>query len=226
MPPAPLPIAWTYSHSIDRHARTAPRPGADWSSPVPRQILDSSTVAYIREYDVDVAGRRGRPRSAPDAPGRAGGSRRPSRRGCCPVPDSLPSDQAMTQGWFLSRSTMRLDPVEVHLAPVGVVGGVAHPAVRLEAVGLEVALVDHPEAELVGEVEQRRVRRVVARADRVEVVPLHEQQRLAHGLSASNTRPSIGSNSCRLTPRSRTRRPFTSQASPVDLDAAEPHAQP
>ena len=74
-----------------------------------------------------------------------------------------------------------LDPVEVAVAPSRVVTGVAHPVEHAEAVGLDVALVDHPEAELVGKVEQGGVWRVVAGADRVQVSPLHQHQ-VAAGL--------------------------------------------
>ena len=67
------------------------------------------------------------------------------------------------------------DAVEVGLGPVRVVGGVADPAGEDEPVGLEVGLEDHPEAELVGQVEHAGVRRVVRGPDRVDVVALHER---------------------------------------------------
>ena len=51
-----------------------------------------------------------------------------------------------------------------------------------EAVGLQIALVDHPQAQLVAQVEEGRVRRIVAGADRVDVVLLHQQQIAAHRL--------------------------------------------
>ena len=47
---------------------------------------------------------------------------------------------------------------------------------------LEVALVDHVEAQLVAQLEEARVRRVVGRADRVEVVRLHQQHVAPHHL--------------------------------------------
>ncbi len=43
-----------------------------------------------------------------------------------------------------------------------------------KAVGLEVAFQDHPEAHLVGDVQQTRMRRVMAGADRVDVELLHQ----------------------------------------------------
>ncbi len=72
-----------------------------------------------------------------------------------------------------------LDAVEVGLGPRRVVARVARPVVEDEAVGLEVALEHDPEAELVGEVEQAGVRRVVAGADGVDVRALHGDEVLA-----------------------------------------------
>ncbi|GAA3293923.1 hypothetical protein GCM10020295_17100 [Streptomyces cinereospinus] len=48
--------------------------------------------------------------------------------------------------------------------------------------GLQVALVDDPQAVRVAQVEEGRVRRVVRGADGVDVVPLHQQHVRAHGL--------------------------------------------
>ena len=72
------------------------------------------------------------------------------------------------------------DPVQVGVAPARVVAGVAAPADLLEAVRLEVALGDHVQAVLVAELEEARVRRVVRRADRVDVVRLHQLDVAAH----------------------------------------------
>jgi hypothetical protein len=58
--------------------------------------------------------------------------------------------------------------------PRRIVGRVVPPLQREEAVRLEVALVDHVQPELVAEVEEARVRRVVARAHGVDVVGLHQ----------------------------------------------------
>ena len=49
---------------------------------------------------------------------------------------------------------------------------------------LEVALVDHVEPELVAELEEARVRRVVRGAHRVDVVRLHQLDVAAHQLLA------------------------------------------
>ncbi len=75
------------------------------------------------------------------------------------------------------------DAVDEHLGPVRVVDRVALPAALvLETVCLQVVLVDDVEAVPVAQVQEVRVRRVVARADRVDVVPLHEQHVLEHPL--------------------------------------------
>ena len=89
-----------------------------------------------------------------------------------------PGDDA---GMVLVALDHALDAIEVAVAPGGVITGVAGPVDHPETVGLDVALVDHPEAELVGEVEEGRVRRVMAGTDRVQVVPLHQHQ-VAAGL--------------------------------------------
>ncbi len=65
--------------------------------------------------------------------------------------------------------------------PAVVVDGVVAPVLLGEAVGLQIALVDDPQAQLVAEIQEGGVRRVVGGADRVEVVPLHQQHVLAHG---------------------------------------------
>lgn len=74
------------------------------------------------------------------------------------------------------------DPVDQHLGPCGVVHGVADPPVGLEPVRLQVVLVDDVQAVPVAQVQEVGVRRVVARADGVDVVPLHEQHVLEHPL--------------------------------------------
>ena len=63
-------------------------------------------------------------------------------------------------------------------------GGVAMVLAEgvVEVVRLGVGLVDHVEPQLVAEVEETRVVRVVRAADGVEVEPLHQHQVLAHGL--------------------------------------------
>ncbi len=78
-----------------------------------------------------------------------------------------------------------LDAVQVGAAPAWVVGGVALPhrgAGPLEAVGLQVAFERHVQPELVAQVEEGRVRRVVGGADGVDVVALHQLHVAAHGL--------------------------------------------
>ncbi len=73
-------------------------------------------------------------------------------------------------------------PVQVGLAPRGVVAGVAPPAAGFEAVRLEVALAEHPQAVLVAQVQETVVGWVVGGAHRVDVVLLHEQHVGHHGV--------------------------------------------
>jgi hypothetical protein len=72
------------------------------------------------------------------------------------------------------------DAIEVRIPPARVVTRVAAPADLLEAVRLEVALGDHVEPELVAELEEARVRRIVTRPHRVDVVRLHQLGVAAH----------------------------------------------
>jgi hypothetical protein len=72
-------------------------------------------------------------------------------------------------------------PVQVRLPPARVPARVAAPADRPEAVGLQVALVHHPQSVLVAQLEKTRVGRIVAGADRIDVVPLHQEDVGQHG---------------------------------------------
>jgi len=60
-----------------------------------------------------------------------------------------------------------------------------------EAVSLKVALVDHPQAVLVAQLEEPRVRGIVTRSDGVDVVLLHEQHVAEHGGLVEGT-PCLG----------------------------------
>ena len=101
--PLLLPIAWEYSHMIR---------GWRW---VP--FVAWATIAGDRRIHRagDVAGGLGsspsrtgsRPRSGAAGSGRSGAASRRPRRGWRRSPDSLPSDQRMTDGWFLSRIAIR-----------------------------------------------------------------------------------------------------------------------
>ena len=68
------------------------------------------------------------------------------------------------------------DPIQVAVLPPRIVARVVLPAAEDETVGLQVALVDHPEAELVGQVEHAGMRRVVAETDRIDSCSLHHDQ--------------------------------------------------
>ena len=83
-------------------------------------------------------------------------------------------------GWFLSRSTVRRMRSTNASSQRGSSLGLPRQPEHEEAVRLEVALVDHVEPQLVAQLEEARVRRVVGRADRVDVVRLHQQHVAPH----------------------------------------------
>ena len=114
----------------------------------------------------------GCPRSGRGARGRALGPL-VGRREVGAVAASFPIDQMMIDGWFLSRSTIRCDAVQVGRRPRRVVG---QPVLRIraEAVALDVRFVDEVEAVPVAQVVPLRVVRVVRRAHGVHVVLLHQ----------------------------------------------------
>ena len=99
--------------------------------------------------------------------------------GRCPT--SLPSDHMITLGWFLSRSTVRSIRSRQAGRQRGSSLGLSRQPAQRETVGLQVALVDHQQPVLVAQVEEPRVRRVVAGPHRVDVVPLHQHDVRPHG---------------------------------------------
>ncbi len=70
------------------------------------------------------------------------------------------------------------------LEPAGIGAGIALPADQFEPVGLQVALVHDQQAVLVAQVEEVRMRRVVAGAHRVQVVALHGEHVGTHHVAA------------------------------------------
>ena len=68
------------------------------------------------------------------------------------------------------------DPVAQSGLPAGVVGRVVAPACLAEPVRLEVAFIDDPEAEPVGEVQQDGIGRIMRGPDRVDVAAPHERE--------------------------------------------------
>ena len=80
-----------------------------------------------------------------------------------------------------------LHAVDQRRLPSRIVRRIAPPPERLEAVRLEVALVDHVEPVLVAELQKARVRRIVRRSHRVDVVRLHELDVAAHHILADGT---------------------------------------
>src|SRR5690606_17162091 len=115
--------------------------------------------------------------------------------------------------------------VEVGLAPLGLVGGVAAPADVDETVGLQVALVDDPHAELVAQVEEAPVRGVVAGAHGVDVVPLHEFDVAAHRLDAQGA-PVVGIPFVAVDAAQQDRSAVDLEEAVLDGDGAEAEAQP
>ena len=88
----------------------------------------------------------------------------------------------MTDGWFLSRCDHPRRRGSTHCVQVARV--VAQRA--LERVRLDVGLVDDVQPELVGQVEERRVVRVVRGPDRVEPELLHRDEVGAHRLGGDH----------------------------------------
>ena len=118
-----------------------------------------------------------------------------------------------------------LGAVEVARLPARVVreavltrGELAHQG----AVRLEVGLVDHIDAQLVAELEQVRVGRVVRRADGVDVVLLAEAHVALNLRSTSSRKPTRGVESWWLTPCSLTGRPFTRKRRPSTRASRKP----
>jgi hypothetical protein len=75
-----------------------------------------------------------------------------------------------------------LDAVKHRLRPGRIVARIPLPVDLAETVSLEIALVDHPQAVLVAQIEEVRVWRVVTTSHCVDVVPLHQQDILEHDL--------------------------------------------
>ena len=114
-----------------------------------------------------------------------------------------------------------LDAVQAGRPPAGIVAGVAPPARERETVGLQVTLVDHQQAVLVAQVQEPRVRRVVAGPHRVDVVLLHQHDVGPHGglvqAAARHRMPLVPVHAAELDGV-----PVEPDLPVADLDAAEP----
>ena len=130
----------------------------------------------------------------------------------------------MMLGWFLSRSTMRAARVAQRGLPLDAVGGVVATADVAKAVRLKVALVDDPESQLVGKVEQVGVRRIVRGANRVDVVLLHEVQ-IAHEGLVGHRAPEVGVVLVTVHAAHLNGRTVDREDSVDDRDRAEPDAR-
>ena len=84
-----------------------------------------------------------------------------------------------------------LDAVDEGGLPVRVVGDAGDIADVLEAVGLQIRLGDHHEADLVAHLVEARVVGVVGGPHRVDVVELHELQVAAHPLHVDGAAPAV-----------------------------------
>jgi hypothetical protein len=115
-------------------------------------------------------------------------------------------------------------PVLERVAPGRVVGGVAAPAHVHEAVGLEVALVHDVQAVLVAQLEEAGVRRVVAGADSVDVVPLHQQHVVEHVLLGDGP-AAVGVELVPVHPAQQHPVAVDGEQPVLDPDRAEPHPQ-
>src|SRR6476620_11336378 len=69
-----------------------------------------------------------------------------------------------------------LHPVQTGLKPAWIIARISLPTTEFEAMRLVVALLDHPESELVGEIKDTRMRGIVAGPDSVDACLLHHDQ--------------------------------------------------
>ena len=112
----------------------------------------------------------GSPTRALVDPARAGGQVRPGSRLVAQAP-------AHDRGVVLVALERAHRAVQVGVGPTRIVGGIVDPLPRpLEAVRLDVSFEHDPQPDLVGQVQQARVRRVVRGTDRVNAHGLHERQ--------------------------------------------------
>ena len=153
--PVLVEVAARVAHGVDVLAHDQRPRRAARASPTPR---GRATAGYIGAITSDSrgasrqvsAGRASRcamrladsrPRTAPAATGRTPAARPRRRRATGDQPLSLPSDHTMTDGWFSSRSAMRVTRSRIAGRPLGLLGEAAQVGVRLD-----VGLVDHVHA--------------------------------------------------------------------------------
>ena len=141
------------------------------------------------------------------------------RRGCGPVPASLPSDQIdhARRGSCRARRCARSGRGTPPPTP-GRRSGCPASRRRRSRGSPGRTRQHHPEAQLVGQVEHARVRRVVAGPDRVDVVPLHQRSGRRGRAPRRTPGPRSGWVSCRFMPRKIDRAAVDQQ--PVAVDRA------
>jgi Alpha-L-fucosidase len=115
-------------------------------------------------------------------------------------------------------------PVQQRVRPLWIVGRIAAPVGLAEALRLQVALVQYPHAELVAQVEEGRVRRVVAGAYRVDVVLLHQLKVGEHG-GGGQRATEVGVELVPVDPAQQDRRSVHPQLTVHDGHGAEADAQ-
>ena len=115
--------------------------------------------------------------------------------------------------------------VQVCVGPARVVGGIVDPLPRpFEAVGLDVTFEHDPQADLVGQVEQARVGRVVRGTDRIDSHGLHENQVGPRPLVIEDA-PFVGTHLVPVHAVERQGRPVGGQHAALDTHAPESDAQ-
>ena len=169
-----LPIAWAYSHMISG-CRCAGGPACATIAEIGGYIgqVTSLTRLVARPVEADRALVVQRPRGV-GAPHPAGG-----RVLVRAVPDSLPSDHRMIDGWPTVAGHHPRDALDPLRPVAGVVAQLVDVGVRLD-----VGLVDHVQPDLVAKVEERLLVGVVRGPDRVDVEPLHQLDVGAHLVAA------------------------------------------
>ena len=115
--------------------------------------------------------------------------------------------------------------IQIGLDPARVVGGVVDPLPRaFESVRLNISLEHDPQSDLVGKVEQARVRRVVGGSNRVDAHRFHEGQVLP-GPPLVEDAPLVGANLVAIDPVERQGRAVGPEDAVDDVDASEAHPQ-
>ena len=174
--------------------------------------------------DVDVRGGVGRPRSAPAAPGRAGAPSAPWRRGCGRSrPRCRATTSSRTRGSCRARPCARCGRGTPPPTPGRRSGCPASRRPRSRgSPGRTQSITQNPSSSASS--STRVVRRVVAGADRVDVVPLHRQQVRA-GVRLVEHPPALGVGLVAVHAAEGHRAAVDEEPLAVDRHRAEPQPQ-